>query len=30
MGRVLDLLQRETIAGRLWIVTEAGVRIRGE
>lgn len=30
MGRVVALLQREPIVGRLWIVTEAGVRIRGE
>jgi predicted nuclease of predicted toxin-antitoxin system len=29
MTQVLDLLRREPIAGRLWIVTEAGVRIRG-
>jgi predicted nuclease of predicted toxin-antitoxin system len=27
--RVLDLLKREPVAGRLWIVSEAGVRIRG-
>jgi predicted nuclease of predicted toxin-antitoxin system len=27
--QVLDLLQREPIAGRLWIVSESGVRIRG-
>ncbi len=29
MAQVLDLLQREPVAGRLWIVSEAGVRIRG-
>jgi predicted nuclease of predicted toxin-antitoxin system len=28
MARALDLLKREPIAGRLWIVTEADVRIR--
>jgi predicted nuclease of predicted toxin-antitoxin system len=29
MKRVLELLKTEPVAGRLWIVTEAGVRIRG-
>lgn len=29
MGQALDLLDREPVQGRLWIVTEAGVRIRG-
>ncbi len=29
MAQVLDLLKREQVAGRLWIVSEAGVRIRG-
>jgi predicted nuclease of predicted toxin-antitoxin system len=29
MTRVIDLLKRETVIGRLWIVTDAGVRIRG-
>ncbi|HEX3658904.1 MAG TPA: DUF5615 family PIN-like protein [Pirellulales bacterium] len=29
VGRTLDLLEREPVAGRLWIVPAAGVRIRG-
>jgi predicted nuclease of predicted toxin-antitoxin system len=29
MVRVLDLLQQESVSGRLWIVSDAGVRIRG-
>jgi predicted nuclease of predicted toxin-antitoxin system len=29
MARVAEVLKREPINGRLWIVTEAGVRIRG-
>jgi predicted nuclease of predicted toxin-antitoxin system len=29
MPRIADLLKREPLAGRLWIVTDAGVRIRG-
>ncbi len=28
-GRVVTLLASEPIAGQLWIVTEAGVRVRG-
>jgi predicted nuclease of predicted toxin-antitoxin system len=28
MAHVVDLLKREPVAGRLWIVSEAGVRIR--
>jgi predicted nuclease of predicted toxin-antitoxin system len=27
--RILGLLEHETVTGRLWIVTESGVRIRG-
>jgi predicted nuclease of predicted toxin-antitoxin system len=27
--RAIELLDREPVAGRLWIVSEAGVRIRG-
>lgn len=29
MAQVIDLLHRETVSGRLWVVTDAGVRIRG-
>lgn len=29
MAQVIELLKRKSIAGRLWIATEAGVRIRG-
>jgi predicted nuclease of predicted toxin-antitoxin system len=29
MAQVVDLLKRESVIGRLWIVTDAGVRIRG-
>jgi predicted nuclease of predicted toxin-antitoxin system len=29
MGKVLDLVKREPVRGRLWIVSDAGVRIRG-
>lgn len=29
VNRVLDLLTREPIAGRLWVVSDADVRIRG-
>ena len=29
MAHVIDLLKSEPVAGRLWIVTDAGVRIRG-
>jgi predicted nuclease of predicted toxin-antitoxin system len=28
MDHVIDLLKRENVTGRLWIVTDAGVRIR--
>ena len=28
MSQVLDLLKQEQLVGRLWVVTEAGVRIR--
>jgi len=30
MLRVLELFERETIAGRLWIISDGDVRIRGE
>jgi predicted nuclease of predicted toxin-antitoxin system len=29
MAHVVDLLKHEPVAGRLWIVSEAGARIRG-
>jgi predicted nuclease of predicted toxin-antitoxin system len=29
MAQVVALLQRQSVKGRLWIVSEAGVRIRG-
>ena|ERR1700676_3151117 len=28
LARVLDLLRREPVTGRLWIISDAGVRIR--
>jgi predicted nuclease of predicted toxin-antitoxin system len=28
MARVIEVLKRESVTGRLWIVTEAGIRIR--
>jgi predicted nuclease of predicted toxin-antitoxin system len=30
MTRILDLISCEPVAGRLWIVSEGGIRIRGE
>jgi hypothetical protein len=30
MTRVLDVLKREPLPGHLWIVSEGGIRIRGE
>jgi predicted nuclease of predicted toxin-antitoxin system len=30
MQNVIQLLDREPLAGRLWIVTEGGIRIRGQ
>jgi hypothetical protein len=29
MPRVLDLIDAQELIGKLWIVTEGGVRIRG-
>jgi hypothetical protein len=29
MGHAVDLIKRKPVEGRLWIVTDAGVRIRG-
>jgi predicted nuclease of predicted toxin-antitoxin system len=29
MAHVIELLKTESVAGRLWMVTDAGIRIRG-